>query len=171
MQNMPGGGRMKDIPQDDIARVARSVVASVAPEELLLFRLHSEEFFRDPVRAMAKPQPKEDAMGFGAGDVVQLATPFVLMALTEVVRALKEEAMQQIGNQARDSMRGLVQHLFGGTRHGSEWLTREQLKRVHEVALANAGQDPERAKRIADGIVAALSLPTEAANSPAKPPG
>jgi hypothetical protein len=93
------------------------------------------------------------------------------MALTEVVRALKEEAMQQIGNQARDSMRGLVQHLFGGTRHGSEWLTREQLKRVHEVALANAGQDPERAKRIADGIVAALSLPTEAANSPAKPPG
>jgi hypothetical protein len=33
---------------------------------------------------------------------------------------------------------------------------------VHNVALANAGPDPERAKRIADGIVAALSLPPEA---------
>jgi hypothetical protein len=161
---------MDDIPQEEIAQVGRSIVASIAPQELLLYRMHSQEFFRNPARALAPPKPREDAMGFGAGEAVQLVTPLVLMALHEVVRAVGQEVLRQLGEGAREGTRALVRRLFDKAERGATSLSPEQLGRVHDVALANAGPDPVLARRIADGIIAALS-PPPAAPAPAKPGG
>ncbi|MGF7213465.1 hypothetical protein GGE65_008108 [Skermanella aerolata] len=151
---------MDEIPQDEIAKVGRSIVAHIAPQELLLYRMHSQEFFEDPARALLPPKEREDALGFGAGDAVQLVTPLVLLALNEVVRAIGAEVMRQLGEGARAGVRALILRLFGKPEQGAVELSPEELKRVyevaHEVALANAGSDPALARRIADEISAAL---------------
>jgi hypothetical protein len=153
---------IKDLPQDEITSVARSIVAEIAPQELMLFRLHSEEFFRNPGRVVATAKPREDAMGFGAGEAVQFVTPWILMALTQVVEVFREEAAKQIGEQAKAGVRGIVQHLFGKTGRGADRLSPSQLQRIHAAALANAGPNRARAEHVANAIVAALSLPPAA---------
>jgi hypothetical protein len=93
------------------------------------------------------------------------------MALHVVVRAVGEEVTRQLGEGAREGTRALVHRLFGKSEQGPAWLSPEQLRRVHDIALANAGPDPALARRIADGIIAALSLPPASAADPAKPGG
>lgn len=41
---------MDDVSQDVITRVGRTIAANIAPEELLLYRMYSEAFFRYPER-------------------------------------------------------------------------------------------------------------------------
>ena len=149
---------MDDIPQVEIAEVARSIVASIAPQELLLYRMHSEEFFKNPAQALSPPKMREDAMGFGAGEAVQLVTPWVLNALVPVIGA----------EVVLEGARAVVRRLFETSERGAASLSPEQLKRVHDIALANAGPDPALARRIADGIVAALLPPASVADT-AKP--
>jgi len=160
---------IKALPQDEILPVARSIVAEIAPQELILFRLHSQEFFRDSGRAVAAAKPREDAMGFGVGEAVQFVTPWILMALTQVVEVIREEAAKQIGEQAKAGLRDVVRHLFGKTGRGAaDWLSPSQLQRIHAAALANAGPNRARAEHIANAIVAALSPPPAATPASAR---
>jgi hypothetical protein len=148
---------MVEVSEDDIAWAERQIVTDIAPEELLLFRMHSEAFFRDPRKALAPPKSKEDALGFGAGEAATVITPFVLMAVKTVFALVAQDVGRELGAQTRIGLRSLVQRLFGPRGVDSVALTTTQLQQIHAAALANSGPDPAIARRIADGILKALN--------------
>jgi len=59
-----------------IVEVSRDVVAAVAPEQMVLFRPMSTAYFDAPDRLAQAP--KDDLLGFGAGDAVVALTPVAL---------------------------------------------------------------------------------------------
>jgi hypothetical protein len=144
------------LAQEEIARVGRVIVADVAPQELLLFRMHSEAFFQNEAKALAVPRVGEDALGFGAGELAGLATPIVLMGIKTVVTCVAQDLGRELGAQARAGARQLIQRLFGADESDSIALTTEQLQQVRAAVIANAGQDSATAQRVADAIVATL---------------
>jgi hypothetical protein len=147
---------MDDLLQKEIAQAGRAVVADIAPEELLLFRLHSEAFFRDEASALAPPKTKDDPLGFGAGELAGLMTPLVLMGIKTVVSCVAQDLGRELGVQARVGVRHIVQRLFGPPNGDSIALTAPQLQQVRAAVMAQIGPDRAMAQRVADAIVRAL---------------
>jgi len=153
---------MNALAQEEIARAGRAIVADIAPEELLLYRMHSEAFFRDEASAISPPKVNENAMGFGAGELAGLMTPFVLMGIKTVATCVAQDLGREIGAQARVGARHIIGRLFGPPSDDTIRLSPQQLQQVHAAVLASVGDDTATAQRVADAVVKALrNIPFE----------
>ncbi len=146
-----------------IVGVSRDLVMALAPEEGAIFRPVSVAYFEDPARL--RQAPKDDMLGFGAGDAVMFLTPVALSVLTDVVVYLRSELAKAAAKDAANTLDNMVRSLFRRFHrddHGSApvpALTREQLVEVRRRAFEKAtalGIHEARAQLLADATVGSL---------------
>jgi hypothetical protein len=142
-----------------IRDVVRRVVADCVPEEVVVVegllcysdaevvaRLHRRGHGRDP-------------LGFGVAEVVPLVAPLLWLTLDSARKKLADAVVDGAARGSASLWRRLL-------RRRSEpavipALTREQQVMVRQMVLdasAEAGLSEQRARRIADGVVAGLVL-------------
>lgn len=151
-----------------ISEVARDLIADLAPQELPLFRAHSEAYFKDPQKAVQSQSAKDEMLGFGAGDAVVLLTPIVLATLDEVVKFVGEEMKTSVQGEGAAWIQQAVKSLFKKFRPSEAddkkkltALTAEQLAQVQNIAFNKARQlklSADRSKILADAIVGSLAI-------------
>ncbi|MGW5848784.1 hypothetical protein ACWFQ8_12675 [Streptomyces sp. NPDC055254] len=101
-----------------VGEIAREVVEQVAPHELVLFHAESTAYFRDPRRALkaarkrASAQPKDERFGFGSGELITLATPFVLAMVETALVTVGAHLMLTATERGAGSVRPLVRRVL-----------------------------------------------------------
>jgi hypothetical protein len=158
---------MTDINNELINDLARDVVTQIAPQELPLFRAHSEAYFKDPQKALQSQSAKDDMLGFGVGEAIVLLTPIALATLDEVVKFVVEEAKKSAQDQGADLIQQQIKTLFkkfhypdSNDKKNPAALTSEQLAQVRKIAFNKARQlnlSEDRAKILADAVVGSLA--------------
>ncbi|MFC0861276.1 hypothetical protein ACFHYQ_03085 [Sphaerimonospora cavernae] len=143
------------------------VVADCAPEETVVVEGLLRHSDAEVLARLRRRRHRRDPLGFGVADIAALVTPLLWLAL--------ESARQKLADAVVDgATRGSASLWRRVLRRKAEpevipALTREQQAMVKQMVLeaaAEAGLSPNRAKRIADGVVAALALA-----EPGEPPG
>jgi hypothetical protein len=150
-----------------IVAVSRDVVASIAPEESVLFRPLSVAYFEHPER-LSRP-PQDDMLGFGVGDVVVALTPVALTVVSETLVYLRAELAKTVAHDAAAALDAKVKALFRRSHPGDQRaeavpaLSQEQLAEVRRRAIEKArvlGLSEHRANLLADAVVGSLVLPS-----------
>lgn len=146
-----GGHRVRD--------VVRDVVAEVAPEEqpLVAGLLRFDD--ATVVRRLSGRGRRHEPLGFGLGEVAALVTPVVWLAVNQTAQRVVGAALDGAAGRARGALRRL-------SRRPPETVTvpplsREQLAMVRQLVLEVAAElhlDEERARAVADAVVARLAL-------------
>lgn len=146
-----GGHRVRD--------VVRDVVAEVAPEEqpLVAGLLRFDD--ATVVRRLSGRGRRHEPLGFGLGEVAALVTPVVWLAVNQTAQRVVGAALDGAAGRARGALRRL-------SRRPPESVTvpplsREQLAMVRQLVLEVAAElhlDEERARAVADAVVARLAL-------------
>ncbi|MGW6534760.1 hypothetical protein ACWGBV_00795 [Streptomyces sp. NPDC055051] len=157
----PGNG------QSQLVRdLVRSVVASVAPEELPL--VDGLRRFDDATvtRRLSRKEGRREPLGFGIGEVAALVTPVVWLVLDGVAQHMVASTVTRTSRRAK----GIARRLFRrpASVAAVPALTRDQLVHVRALILATAQQrgfSAERADEIADAVVARLALSDESESS------
>lgn len=148
-----------------VTRLAREAVRRAAPDELSQFAVTAEAFFAAPNR-VRRSAGRDEPLGLGLESVAVLVGTAALSVAIEVLKHLS----QHYSDRLVDRTGRRVRALFGGRRRGRPEvalpvLDKQQLSKLHALAVskATARQVPaEQAVLIADGIIAALSLPDDA---------
>ncbi|HKA03094.1 MAG TPA: hypothetical protein VKD67_02160 [Acidimicrobiales bacterium] len=140
-----------------ILDVSRQVVGDLAPGELEVFDATGDAYLEAPAG-----KDGEEMLGFGV-EVVAFVTPFVVMATKAVVSYLSEVVSKAMKEQSESVIAGYVKRLFKRFHDDPEpapvQLTIEEIKKAHEVALAEAkalGMKDERASLLANAIAGEL---------------
>jgi hypothetical protein len=151
-----------------VSALARDVVAHVAPQELPLFQPVSEEYFKDPEKAVKGQIGKDEALGFGVVEAATFVTPIVLSVLTDVLKYLGEHVLQTVKEEGSGLASDEVKHLFQKFRSGSSGAgkisklpTPEQVAQVRRLAFEKARQlqlTTAKAALLADSIAGSLAL-------------
>ena len=151
------------------AELARDVVTRTAPHELPLFEATSEEFRRDPDRALRGEEGGDEMLGFGVEAAMAMMTPIALVVAKDVVVYLTAEVGRVAKEESSPLIARKVRALF---RRGGEGaaepapdeapveLSAEQLAEVHRIALEKAQQlklPPDQAELLADSMVGELA--------------
>ncbi|MFF2544061.1 hypothetical protein ACFVUY_16005 [Kitasatospora sp. NPDC058063] len=170
---MTGDGRPTVLVRD----VVRSVVETLAPEELFL--VEGLRRFDDAtvVRRLSRGGGRHEPLGFGIGEVAALVTPVVWLVLDEVAQRMVATTVDRASRGAT----GLVRRLFRRPAPAAELqpLTQEQLVEVRALLLTageQRGLAPDLTEEIADRVVARLALsraldpPTPPTPPAAEPP-
>lgn len=140
---------------DKVRSVVRDVVSEIAPEELVL--LDASAALDDA--QVARLLERRSREGFGMGDGVELTTPVVWLVVNEAAH----QSVDAVTDSAvwRD-MRSVARRLF---RKRAAFvvppLTLDQLDEVSRsvlLAAAQRGLSEQRARVIADAVVARLAL-------------
>ena len=162
-----------------IADLARDAVTEIAPQELPMFRLQSEAYFKDPDSAFEGHAGGEDMLGFGAGAAAAFLTPAVLAVTTAVVKFVAQEVKESVQDEGADLISDIVKRMFKKFRpeekkegegrkdesnkdkgkEGPLPLTPEQLKKVRELAFEQALQlrlSENTAETLAESLVGSL---------------
>lgn len=74
-----------------ISRVARDLVGQLSPQELPLFRAASAAYFKDPAAVKKLAGTRDDTLGFGTSEAVNMIAPIALAVTAAVVSALTQE--------------------------------------------------------------------------------
>lgn len=152
-------------------RLAREAIEIVAPHELPFFLAYSEAFFRDPAKLLEKSE-KDDLLGFGMGEAVEIVTGRAL--------ALAAIALSILADAARDALKSKTEATFGalidrikvivkaiGKRSSEreaapEWtwkVTPGEIKQLRERLLEDARRlklSETKAAQLADAVVARI---------------
>ena len=160
----PGDGR--SYPVRDLVR---SVVESVAPEELPL--VEGLRRFDDATvtRRLSRGDGRREPLGFGIGEVAALVTPVVWLVLDGVAQQMAAPTVNSIAQRLTNMTRRLVRRPAPVAVLQAP--TRDELVRIRALVLAAARQrgiPTERAEEIADAVVARLVL-SDASETPAPP--
>ena len=162
---------MKDATQNQLAAdVARDLVSQMAPQEIPLFRVNSENYFKDPQKMLNHQPGKDEMLGFGTGEVVAYLTPVVLSISVEVVKFLTEEVRKSLQSESSSVINEVVKGMFSKFHPATAQpgqpaamsLTVEQLQMVHKLAFEQARQlrlSEGRARQLADSLVGGLVAP------------
>lgn len=159
---------MTDIENKElIHELARDVITQIAPQELPLFRAHSEAYFKDPQNALQSQSAKDELLGFGVGEAVVLLTPIALATLNEVVMFVGGEVKKSAQGEGAAWIQQAIKALFKKFRQPEvddkkmpAALTPEQLTQVRKIAFNKARQlklSEDRAKILADAVVGSLA--------------
>jgi hypothetical protein len=156
------------MPNQVIADVARDLISQLAPQELPVFRAHSQAYFSDPKKVLKEQAGKDDMLGFGAGEAIALVTPIVLPVVAEVVTFLATEIKKSITAEGSTLISEQVKKMFKKFRPVDKKesdpppLTSEQLTYVRKLAFEKARQlklSEARSNLLADSVVGSLTLP------------
>ncbi|SDM65747.1 hypothetical protein SAMN04489726_2754 [Allokutzneria albata] len=139
--------------------MVRDVVAEVAPEELPV--VDGLAGFDDGtvVRRLRRGGNRREPLGFGLGEIAVMVAPVVWIVVDQIAQKVAGTAV----DGAAKGMRALLRKVFrkGPARVVVPPLTPEQLaegwRKVYEAAL-HRGMSEERARAVADAVVARLTL-------------
>ncbi|MCX4967130.1 hypothetical protein OHA98_20520 [Streptomyces sp. NBC_00654] len=160
----PGDGQLHPVRD-----LVRSVVASVAPEELPL--VEGLRRFDDATvtRRLSRRGKRREPLGFGIGEVAALVTPVVWLVLDGVAQHMVATTVTNASQRVTGMTRRLLRRPASVAVVSA--LTRDQLVQVRALILAAAqqrGLPAERADELADAVVARLALFDES-DAPAPP--
>src|SRR5882724_2086715 len=93
-----------------VREVVRDVVAEVAPEELVIVDGLARFDDETVVRRLARSGRRRDPLGFGVGEVVDLATPVVWLVVNEAAKRAAGSAM----NGTAKGIKSLLRKVFRG---------------------------------------------------------
>ncbi|MBV6391973.1 MAG: hypothetical protein KPEEDBHJ_01189 [Anaerolineales bacterium] len=148
-----------------VGELSRDMLSEVAPQELPLFRAASQAYFKNP-NALPKTGG-DDMLGFGAGEAMSLLTPYLLPAVTEVIKFLAEEIKKAVGEESASLIGEKVKSLFKKHRNPDESknkvppLTAEQLAQVQAIAVKEARRlrlSDKNTKLLANAIAGSLAV-------------
>jgi hypothetical protein len=88
--------------------VVRDVVAEVAPEELVVVDGLARFDDETVVRRLARPGQRRDPLGFGVGEIVDLATPVVWLVVNEAAKRAAGSAV----NETAKGTKALLRKVF-----------------------------------------------------------
>ncbi|MFE6055087.1 hypothetical protein ACFQ6N_30420 [Kitasatospora sp. NPDC056446] len=142
-----------------IRDVVQSVVAACAPEESVVVEGLLQYSDADVLARLRRRRRGRDPLGFGLAEVVPLVTPVLWLTLDSARTKLADAVVDGAARGSASLWRRILRR--GSKPEVIPALTREQQLMVNQMVLeaaAEAGLPPQRAKRIADGVVAALAL-------------
>ncbi len=152
-----------------INELARDLVMQIAPQELPLFRAHSEAYFKDQKKALQNQSAKDEILGFGPGGAVVLLTPIALTVVDDVIAFMVEEVKKAAQAESASWINDTVKAMFKKFRPEEKEekgkpvpLTPEQLAQVRHIVVKKARQlklSDERARTLADTVVGGLATP------------
>ena len=159
---------MTDSPQNLlVAEIAKDLLTEVAPQERALFRATSEMYFKNPEKMQTAQGAKDEMLGFGVSDAMELITPALLAISGDVIRFLWEEATKAMKGESTEWIAFTVKSWFGKVRNEKKDekkapppLTPEQLEQVRKIAIRKAKQlklSEKNTKMLADAIVGSLA--------------
>ncbi len=156
-----------------IEALARSQVAEVAPNELMLFRATSEAYFKRPGEPQHRQVGDGDMLGFGVGGTVTFLTPVILAVASEVVGFLAAELAKQLKSQSTDAITTAIKRLFkplqalaageSSATAAPPPLNQSQLTRIRKLAYEKAKQfslPDDKAGLLADSMIGNLVVVT-----------
>ena len=154
------------IESNQVATIARDIIAQTAPQELPLFRAHSAAYFKNPDKALQQQVEKDSLLGFGPGEIVVLLTPIVLKVVSEILKTFPEDVRSALIAEGVSLISGRAKEMFKQRQlearkeqSSPSPLTREQLLhvRTHAYNLFLQYRLPEPlANRLADALLVSL---------------
>ena len=149
-----------------VTNVAHDLIAQIAPQELPLFSVTSEAYFKNPEKLLKGQKGKDETLGFGIEIAsAVMMSPIVLTIVDEVIKVIVGEV---IPGEIKKS--GIISKISKKLRPDKEKdkkvtlplpLTLEQLKQVHDLTLSEAGRfnlPKPQAELLADSLVGSLTL-------------
>ena len=153
---------MERVERELTAALAEAVVRAHAPEELPLMRATAAAYFETPESILRRVIGKDETLGFGAGDVVELA-PYALTVASAVVTFLAQQAIAVAQEAGAGTAQGLLERWIDRLRRrrpDNDALTGEQLRKVRDVAYSRAiqlGLPPDKATVLADATAGGIA--------------
>lgn len=157
---------MVEIAQNQlVTNIAYDLIAQIAPQELPLFSVTSEAYFKNPGKLLKGQKGKDEKLGFGIEIAAVMASPIVLAIVDEVVKVLVGEV---IPGEIKES--GIVNKVFKKILPVKEKdrkvalplaLTPEQLQQVRDQTITTAlkcNLSRAQADLLADSLVGRLAL-------------
>ncbi|WP_404962100.1 hypothetical protein [Streptomyces sp. 147326] len=164
------------VDEELVQDIARAVVERAVPGELALFRRQSKAYFRDPegelkaARKSLRAKPKDEALGFGGGEVAVALAPFILAVVQGVVVSLTQSLATTAADRSQEGIRRLLRRVLRRPEPAAAEALAETPTETH--AATAAGTDaaaatpapgvplsPEQLGRIrAQALAAALEL-------------
>jgi hypothetical protein len=159
---------MTNVAQNQlIAELARDLVSQVAPQELPLYRVASEAYFKNPAKIQAGQTGQDEMLGFGPGEAAAFLTPVILATLSAVITFLAGEVKKSLKEEAGGLVNEAVKQMFTIFRQKEKEsppsLTPAQLAQVRAIVLKQANVyklSESRSKLLADAIVGKLAINT-----------
>lgn len=161
---------MTDLDYNQLAiELSREIVAQTVPQELPLYGAISEEYRKDPARALKGQTEKDEDLAFGVAESVALVTPIILEVMKEVIKFLAREVANVVREEKPKSIGAGIKGLFKkhvlAAAPGAQTLvlTSGQLSQIRLLALEKARQlalSDDQAALLADSIVGSLSVTT-----------
>jgi hypothetical protein len=149
-----------------VSDISRDLVATVAPQEMPLFRAQSEAYFKDPAKALKGETGKDGMLGFGAGEAASFLTPIILAVVVGTIKYITEEVKKSAATDNPKETAEIVQDMFKKFRRPettkvepTPTLTPEHLQEIHQKVIIQARQlkVPEsRSKQLADALIRSL---------------
>lgn len=151
-----------------MTRLAREAIEIVAPHELPFFRAYSEAFFRDPEKLLVGKSTKDDLLGFGMGEAVEIVTGGALALAAIALSILADAARDALKSKSEASIGGLIDLVINAVKPSSkreaapEWtwkVTPSEIKQLRELLLESARRlklSEPKAAQLADAVVARI---------------
>jgi len=150
---------MTDFSDDDrslIESVGADVLVDVAPAEVSMYAATSEAYFAEP--AAAFESERDNPVGFGL-ELVTVLTPYVLSAVTAVVKFLGDIATNAIRDSATEQGKSVVSAVL------RRWFGKVEEAKIAEVTTPSLSQEEVRqARKVAFDQATTLGLAQDQAN-------
>ncbi|MFJ8444229.1 hypothetical protein [Kitasatospora griseola] len=142
-----------------IRDLVRGVVADCAPEETVVVDGLLRHSDAEVLARLRRRRGDHDPLGFGLSEIAPLVAPLLWLTLDRAREKLAETLVEGASRGSASLWRRFLRR--GSSHDVIPALTRAQQRLVQEMVLdaaAEAGLPPDRARRIADGVVAGLAL-------------
>lgn len=152
-----------------IAGLAREAIEIVAPQELPFFRAYSEAFFRDPAKLLVEKSEKDDLLGFGMGEAIEVVTGPALALAAIALSFLTDAARDALKSKTEASIGALIDRVLKAVGKRSserevaqDWtwkVTPVEIKQLRELLLEDARRlklSEPKAAQLADAVVARI---------------
>ncbi len=153
---------MGDVSENQlIAHIASGIVAELAPQELTMFPVISEAYFKNPEKMRKGLSGKEEILGLDiVGTASLLLSPIIITIVDTIVKSLSEKVAES------GFFKRLLMKLHLAKKEEKKValplsLTPAQLREVREQAIAQAMQfklKEKQAELLADSLIGKLAL-------------
>jgi hypothetical protein len=148
-----------------VTGIARDVIAQIAPQELPLFSITSETYFKNPNKPLGDQQGKDEMLGFGVETAAAIfISPIVLAIANGIIQSLTEDFIPE-------KTKGIINKIFKTKRTKKEKdkqvtlplsYTRDQLQQIRDEIVTKVQRQSKcsklKAEEIADAVVGNLFL-------------
>ena len=158
-----------------VDEISKGLVMQIAPEEIDLFDDLAEDYYSQPAHENSPPAGADDALGFGAQEMVIALTPAVIGMVKTVLDYVLSESLDTIKGESASWVQARIQSLFKPapeTQAADEAkestpassgliLSKDSLVQIQALAKKQArsyGIPPKEAQQMADALIGRLAL-------------